>query len=57
MITHLFDTSAYVHLSTDPAAYRHRDTEIETGAIGMCEATRPEILQEVEQQDVRHLGG
>ncbi|MGW8365962.1 hypothetical protein ACWGK1_36130 [Streptomyces wedmorensis] len=57
MITHLFDTSAYVHLSTDPAAYRHRDTEIETGAIGMCEATRPEILKEVEQQDVRHLGG
>lgn len=44
MITYLVDTSAYVHLSTDPAAYRHWDTEIETGAIGMCEATRAEIL-------------
>ncbi|MEU7069514.1 PIN domain-containing protein [Streptomyces narbonensis] len=44
MITYLVDTSAYVHLGTDPAAQRRWDAEIETGAIGMCEATRAEIL-------------
>ncbi|MFI8822402.1 PIN domain nuclease [Streptomyces sp. NPDC053431] len=44
MITYLIDTSAYVHLGTDPAAQRRWDAEIETGAIGMCEATRTEIL-------------
>ncbi|GAA3369405.1 ribonuclease VapC6 [Streptomyces sannanensis] len=44
MITYLIDTSAYVHLGTDPAAQRRWDAEIETGAIGICEATRTEIL-------------
>ncbi|MEV6245553.1 PIN domain nuclease [Streptomyces sp. NPDC051742] len=44
MITYLIDTSAYVHFGTDPAARRRWDAEIETGAIGMCEATRAEIL-------------
>lgn len=44
MITYLIDTSAYVHLGTDPAAQRRWEAEIETGAIGMCEATRTEIL-------------
>ncbi|MFE0653191.1 PIN domain nuclease [Streptomyces sp. NPDC059534] len=44
MITYLVDTSAYVHLGIDPAAHRRWDAEIETGAIGMCEATRTEIL-------------
>ncbi|APE21749.1 MULTISPECIES: PIN domain nuclease [Streptomyces] len=44
MITYLVDTSAYVHLGTDPAAQRRWDAEIETGAIGMCEATRTELL-------------
>ncbi|MFJ8658800.1 PIN domain nuclease [Streptomyces sp. NPDC093795] len=44
MITYLIDTSAYVHLGTDPAAQRRWEAEIETGAIGMCEATRAEIL-------------
>ncbi|MEU8619375.1 PIN domain nuclease [Streptomyces sp. NPDC048623] len=44
MITYLIDTSAYVHLSTDPTDHRRWDAEIETGAIGMCEATRAEIL-------------
>ncbi|MFD3998449.1 PIN domain nuclease [Streptomyces sp. NPDC058583] len=44
MIAYLIDTSAYVHLGTDPAAQRRWDAEIETGAIGMCEATRTEIL-------------
>ncbi|MFI6417832.1 PIN domain-containing protein [Streptomyces sp. NPDC050842] len=44
MITYLIDTSAYVHLGIDPAAHRRWDAEIETGAIGMCEATRAEIL-------------
>ncbi|MEU3690233.1 PIN domain nuclease [Streptomyces narbonensis] len=44
MITYLIDTSAYVHLGTDPAAHRRWDAEIETGALGMCEATRTEIL-------------
>ncbi|WP_426368966.1 hypothetical protein [Streptomyces sp. E-08] len=45
MITYLIDTSAYVHLGTDPAAERRWDAEIETGA---------RVLKEVEQQDVRH---
>lgn len=44
MITYLLDTSAYVHLGTDPVAQRRWEAEIETGAIGMCEATRAEIL-------------
>ncbi|MFD0078081.1 PIN domain nuclease [Streptomyces sp. NPDC127166] len=44
MITYLIDTSAYVHFGTDPTARRRWDAEIETGAIGMCEATRAEIL-------------
>ncbi|MET9722881.1 PIN domain nuclease [Streptomyces zaomyceticus] len=44
MITYLIDTSAYVHLGIDPAAHRRLDAEIETGAVGMCEATRTEIL-------------
>ncbi|MFI1098703.1 PIN domain-containing protein [Streptomyces sp. NPDC020917] len=44
MIAYLIDTSAYVHLATDPADLRRWDAEIETGAIGMCEATRAEIL-------------
>ncbi|MFF9065150.1 PIN domain-containing protein [Streptomyces sp. NPDC014891] len=44
MITYLVDTSAYVHLGTDPAAQRRWDAEIETGALGMCEATRTELL-------------
>ncbi|WP_236240915.1 PIN domain-containing protein [Streptomyces sp. CC228A] len=44
MITYLLDTSAYVHLTGDPAARRRWDAEIETGAVGMCEATRTEIL-------------
>ncbi|MGW2937220.1 PIN domain-containing protein [Streptomyces sp. NPDC001156] len=44
MIAYLMDTSAYVHLATDPADLRRWDAEIETGAIGMCEATRAEIL-------------
>ncbi|MFI0988154.1 PIN domain nuclease [Streptomyces exfoliatus] len=44
MITYLIDTSAYVHLGIDPAAHRRWDAEIETGAIGTCEATRAEIL-------------
>ncbi|MFF8836645.1 PIN domain nuclease [Streptomyces sp. NPDC015130] len=44
MITYLIDTSAYVHLGTDPASQRRWDAEIETGAIGMCEATWAEIL-------------
>ncbi|WP_030325047.1 PIN domain nuclease [Streptomyces flavochromogenes] len=44
MIAYLIDTSAYVHLGTDPAAHRRWDAEIETGSIGMCEATRTEIL-------------
>ncbi|WP_318209906.1 MULTISPECIES: PIN domain nuclease [unclassified Streptomyces] len=44
MISYLIDTSAYVHLGTDPSAQRRWDAEIETGAIGMCEATRTEIL-------------
>ncbi|WP_030685232.1 PIN domain nuclease [Streptomyces globisporus] len=44
MITYLIDTSAYVHLGVDPAAHRRWDAEIETGAVGMCEGTRTEIL-------------
>ncbi|MEU3604237.1 PIN domain nuclease [Streptomyces sp. NPDC035033] len=44
MITYLIDTSAYVHLSTDPLAQRRWEAEIDTGAIGMCEATRAEVL-------------
>lgn len=44
MITYLIDTSAYVHLGIDPTAHRRLDAEIETGAVGMCEATRTEIL-------------
>lgn len=44
MITYLIGTGAYVHLGTDPAAQRRWDAEIETGAVGMCEATRTEVL-------------
>ncbi|MCZ0979702.1 PIN domain nuclease [Streptomyces diastatochromogenes] len=44
MITYLIDTSAYVHLGTDPVAQRRWDAEIETGAVGMCEPTRAEVL-------------
>ncbi len=44
MITYLIDTSAYVHLTTDTADRRHWYPETETGAIGLCEATRAEIL-------------
>ncbi|MGP3773821.1 PIN domain nuclease [Streptomyces sp. SDT5-1] len=44
MITYLIDTSAYVHLGTDPEAHRRWDPEIETGAVGLCETTRAEIL-------------
>jgi predicted nucleic acid-binding protein len=44
VIAYLIDTSAYVHLATDPADLRRWDAEMETGAIGMCEATRAEIL-------------
>ncbi|GHJ90693.1 ribonuclease VapC6 [Streptomyces sp. NE5-10] len=44
MITYLVDTSAYVHLGADHLAQRRREAEIDTGAIGMCEATRAEVL-------------
>ncbi|WP_156726169.1 PIN domain nuclease [Streptomyces apocyni] len=44
MIRYLIDTSAHVHLSTHPEAVNRWDAEIETGAIGICEATRAEIL-------------
>jgi len=44
VITYLIDTSAYVHLGTDPLAQRRWEAEIDTGAIGMCEATRAEVL-------------
>ncbi|MFJ6519014.1 PIN domain nuclease [Streptomyces filamentosus] len=54
MITYLVDTSAYVHLGVDPAALRRWDPEIETGAIGMCEATRAEILFGAVGPDHRH---
>ncbi|MEX0173865.1 PIN domain nuclease [Streptomyces sp. LMG1-1-1.1] len=53
MITYLIDTSAYVHLSIDPVAHRRWDAEIETGAIGMCEATRAEVLFSATSPDDR----
>ncbi|MCD2466741.1 MULTISPECIES: hypothetical protein [unclassified Streptomyces] len=37
MITYVIETSAYVHLGTDPAAQRRWDAEIETGAVGMTQ--------------------
>ncbi|MGA5064863.1 PIN domain nuclease [Streptomyces exfoliatus] len=53
MITYLIDTSAYHHLGTDPAAQRRWEAEIETGAIGICEATRAEILFSATSADDR----
>lgn len=44
MITYLIDTGAYVDLVTEPSIRRRWDAEIETGAIGICEPTRAEIL-------------
>ncbi|GHI89948.1 PIN domain-containing protein [Streptomyces xanthophaeus] len=44
MIRYLIDTSAYVHLVTHPDDMVGWDAEIETGAIGISEATRTEIL-------------
>ncbi|MEV7004517.1 PIN domain nuclease [Streptomyces sp. NPDC093982] len=44
MITYLIDTSAYVHLAFHPDDRRYWEADVETGAIGMCEATRAEIL-------------
>jgi predicted nucleic acid-binding protein len=44
VIAYLVDTSAYFHLGLDPEAHQRWDPELETGAIGMCEATRAEIL-------------
>ncbi|MFF5448504.1 PIN domain nuclease [Streptomyces sp. NPDC012888] len=53
MITYLIDTSAYVHLGSDPEAHRRWEPEIETGAVGMCEATRAEILHSATGPDHR----
>jgi predicted nucleic acid-binding protein len=44
VITDLIDTGAYVDLVSEPAIRRRWDAEMETGAIGICEPTRAEIL-------------